>query len=78
MLSPVYGYAWKGKTAVPARWQKPSMVSAISPRGEIPSEIVEGGIKTTHFFGGADCGGASQRSPWCQFGYFKTVVPVNR
>jgi hypothetical protein len=46
MLSPVYGYAWKGKTAVPARWQKPSMVSAISPRGEIPSEIVEGGIKT--------------------------------
>jgi transposase len=48
----VRGYAPKGKTpvlAVPTRWQKLSMISAISPRGEISFQIVEGSINAERF-----------------------------
>jgi len=46
------GYAPKGQTpvlAVPARWVKRSMISAISPRGEVAFRIVDGAINTDRF-----------------------------
>ena len=45
-------YAPKGKTpvlATPTCWRKLSMISAISPRGEIAFRIVEGSINTDRF-----------------------------
>jgi transposase len=48
----VRGYAPKGQTpvlAVPARWVKLSMISAISPRGEVAFRIVEGTINAERF-----------------------------
>lgn len=48
----VRGYAPKGQTpvlAVPARWVKRSMISAISPRGEVAFRIVEGTINAERF-----------------------------
>lgn len=48
----VRGYAPRGQTPVlktPARWQKLSMISAISARGEIAFRIVEGAINTERF-----------------------------
>ena len=48
----IRGYAPKGKTpvlATPTRWRKLSMISAISPRGEIAFRIVEGSINTDRF-----------------------------
>lgn len=46
------GYAPAGQTPVlrmPTRWQSLSMISAISPRGEIRFEIVEGSINSERF-----------------------------
>jgi transposase len=48
----VRGYAPKGQTpvlAVPARWVKLSMISAISPRGEVSFRIVDGTINADRF-----------------------------
>ena len=48
----VRGYAPRGQTpvlAVPARWAKLSMISAISPRGEVAFRIVEGTINADRF-----------------------------
>jgi transposase len=48
----VRGYAPRGKTPVlstPTRWQKLSMISAISARGEMAFSIVEGSINTERF-----------------------------
>lgn len=48
----VRGFAPKGKTpvlAVPTRWHKLSMISAISARGEVAFRIVEGSINTERF-----------------------------
>ena len=48
----VRGYAPKGQTPIlehPARWTTLSMISAISPRGEIAFEIVEGSIHAERF-----------------------------
>ena len=48
----VRGYAPKGQTpvlTVPARWQSLSMISAISPRGEVQFQIVEGSINSERF-----------------------------
>ena len=48
----VRGYAPKGETpvlAVPTRWIKLSMISAISPRGEVAFRIVEGTINAERF-----------------------------
>jgi transposase len=48
----VRGYAPRGKTpvmALPTRWHKLSMISAISPRGEISFRIVEGSVNAERF-----------------------------
>ncbi|MGC9163773.1 MAG: IS630 family transposase [Thiomonas sp.] len=48
----VRGFAPAGRTPVltlPARWNKLSMISAISARGEVVFEIVEGSIDTARF-----------------------------
>lgn len=48
----VRGYAPRGKTpvlATPTRWHKLSMISAISPRGEVAFRIVEGSINAERF-----------------------------
>jgi len=48
----VRGYAPRGKTPVmrtPTRWDKLSMISAISPRGEVAFRIVEGSINAERF-----------------------------
>nr|RNF77417.1 IS630 family transposase [Acidithiobacillus sulfuriphilus] len=48
----VRGYAPRGQTpvlAVPARWTTLSMISAISPRGEVAFQIVEGSIDAERF-----------------------------
>lgn len=48
----VRGYAPRGKTPVlstPTRWHKLSMISAISPRGELAFRIVEGSINAERF-----------------------------
>lgn len=48
----VRGYAPRGQTpvlAVPTRWTKLSMISAISPRGAVAFQIVEGSIDTERF-----------------------------
>ena len=48
----VRGYAPKGQTpvlTVPARWHSLSMISAISPRGEVQFQIVEGSINSERF-----------------------------
>ena len=48
----VRGDAPKGQTpalTVPARWQSLSMISAISPRGEVQFQIVEGSINSARF-----------------------------
>jgi transposase len=48
----VRGYAPAGQTPilrVPTRWKSLSMISAISPRGEIRFEIVEGSINSERF-----------------------------
>jgi transposase len=48
----VRGYAPRGRTPVlvtPARWRKWSMISAISPRGEVPFQIVEDSIHAERF-----------------------------
>lgn len=48
----VRGYAPKGQTpvlATPTRWVKLSMISAISPRGEVAFRIVEGSINADRF-----------------------------
>ncbi len=48
----VRGYAPRGKTpilATPTRWHKLSMISAISPRGEMAFQIVEGNINADRF-----------------------------
>lgn len=48
----IRGYAPKDKTpvlALPTRWQKLSMISAVSPRGEVAFRIVEGRINAERF-----------------------------
>ena len=48
----VRGYAPRGQTpvlAVPARWTTLPMISAISPRGEVAFQIVEGSIDAERF-----------------------------
>jgi transposase len=48
----VRGYAPKGRTpvlAVPARWVALSMISAISPRGEVAFRIVDGAVNAERF-----------------------------
>ena len=48
----VRGYAPKGQTpvlATPTRWVKLSMISAISPRGEVAFRIVDGSINADRF-----------------------------
>lgn len=48
----VRGFAPRGKTpvlATPTRWDKLSMISAISPRGEVAFQIVEGTINAERF-----------------------------
>ncbi len=48
----VRGYAPRGQTpvlATPTRWHKLSMISAISPRGELAFRIVEGSINAERF-----------------------------
>jgi transposase len=48
----IRGYAPKGQTPVlktPTRWHKLSMISAISARGELAFQIVEGSINTARF-----------------------------
>lgn len=48
----VRGYAPAGRTpvlTVPTRWESLSMISAISPRGELRFEIVEGSINSERF-----------------------------
>lgn len=48
----VRGYAPKGQTpvlATPTRWVKLSMISAISPRGEVAFRIVEGSLNAERF-----------------------------
>jgi transposase len=48
----IRGYAPKGQTPVlktPTRWDKLSMISAISARGECAFQIVEGSINTARF-----------------------------
>lgn len=48
----VRGYAPRGQTPVlemPARWTSLSMISAISPRGEVAFQIVEGSIHSERF-----------------------------
>jgi transposase len=48
----VRGYAPKGQTpvlSIRARWQTLSMVSAISPRGEVSFQIVEGSLNAERF-----------------------------
>jgi hypothetical protein len=48
----VWGFAPKGKTPVlakPNRWDKLSMISAISARGEIAFKIIEGGFNAERF-----------------------------
>jgi len=48
----VRGYAPKGQTPVPAtptRWAKLSMISAISPRGEVAFRIVDGSLNADRF-----------------------------
>ncbi len=48
----VRGYAPKGQTpvlAMPTRWDKLSMISAISPRGEVAFRIVDGSINADRF-----------------------------
>jgi transposase len=48
----VRGYAPRGKTPLlktPTRWEKLSMISAISARGEVAFKIVEGAIHTDRF-----------------------------
>lgn len=48
----VRGYAPRGRTpvlAVPTRWVKLSMISAISPRGEVAFRIVDGTINAERF-----------------------------
>lgn len=48
----VRGYAPRGQTpvlATPTRWHKLSMISALSPRGEISFQIVEGTINAERF-----------------------------
>lgn len=48
----VRGYAPRGQTAVlkpPARWETLSMISAISARGEVAFQIVEGAVDTERF-----------------------------
>jgi transposase len=48
----IRGYAPQGKTpvlAMPTRWRKLSMISAISARGQISFRIVEGSINTDRF-----------------------------
>lgn len=48
----VRGFAPRGKTPVlktPTRWDKLSMISAISARGEVAFKIVEGAINTERF-----------------------------
>ena len=62
----IRGYAPKRKTpvlATPARWRKLSMISAISPRGEIVFRIVEGSLDTDRFleFLGALIEGAQRK-----------------
>jgi transposase len=62
----IRGYAPRGKTpvlATPTRWRKLSMISAISPRGEIAFRIVEGSINTDRFieFLGALIQGAQRK-----------------
>ena len=62
----VRGYAPRGQTpvlSVPTRWEKLSMISAISPRGEVSFQIVEGSINADRFieFLGQLIGGARQK-----------------
>jgi transposase len=48
----VRGYAPKGQTPIlptPTRWDKLSMISAISPRGEVAFQIVDGSINAERF-----------------------------
>jgi hypothetical protein len=48
----VRGYAPKGQTpvlATPTRWVKRSMISAISPRGEVVFRIVDGSLNADRF-----------------------------
>lgn len=48
----IQGYAPKGQTpvlATPARWDKLSLISAISPRGEVAFRIVDGSINADRF-----------------------------
>ena len=48
----IRGYAPKGQTPVlktPTRWHKLSMISAISARGELAFQMVEGSINTARF-----------------------------
>lgn len=48
----IRGYAPRGKTPVltkPNRWDKLSMISAISPRGEVSFRILEGGVNADRF-----------------------------
>jgi hypothetical protein len=48
----VRGYAPKGETPIlakPDRWDKLSMVSAISAKGEIAFKIIDGGINAERF-----------------------------
>jgi transposase len=48
----VRGYAPRGKTPLlktPTRWEKLSIISAISARGEVVFKIVEGAINTERF-----------------------------
>ncbi|SEI79819.1 DDE superfamily endonuclease, partial [Azotobacter beijerinckii] len=48
----IRGYAPRGQTpvlATPTRWHKLSMIPAISPRGEVAFQIVEGSINALRF-----------------------------
>jgi len=48
----VRGYAPKGQTpvlAIPARWTKLSMISALSPRGEVAFRIIDGTVNAERF-----------------------------
>lgn len=62
----IRGYAPRGQTpvlATPTRWHKLSMISAISPRGEVAFQIVEGSINALRFidFLGRLVEGAAQK-----------------
>jgi len=67
--APLRGHAPKGKTpvlALPTRWQKLSMISAVSPRGEVAFRIVEGSINAERFveFWSPSLSGRPARSFW--------------